>query len=366
MKTTALRPRSRPRTLPRGAFGARALPALRALPLLAAAAALALASAGCARNDAAPADWRVLPPDAGEKMLSIAAEFVKISPRDPGTIGAAKASRHIAEEIQKLGLKAGADTWVEDTPFGKKVFSNIYVDFPGETPNVVLFGSHYDTKPGISDDFQGANDGGSSTAVLLGLIRHFAATKPKLRSTVRFAFFDGEECAGPTYTDSDGLNGSRRMAVEFYRRRLETPLVAVIVLDMVGDRNQVLQIPRNVTPWLANIAMQEASGKLSTAARQELPVVVLADHPILDDHWPFALCGFPVVDLIDFEYGSAPGKNDYWHTPQDTIDKLSPASLQKAAALAIAILDRIEHGAALPPEIRTLYPPVPGEADAEL
>ncbi|MCL1910430.1 MAG: M28 family peptidase [Kiritimatiellaeota bacterium] len=306
--------------------------------------------AGC-NNQTPPADWRVLPKSAGEETLAIAGEFLRNSPRDSGTVGAAKASRWLAAEIQKLGLKAQTDSWVEDTDNGKIAFSNVFVDFPGETPNIVLFGSHYDTKSGISDDFQGANDGGSSTAVLLRLIRHFAETKPRLQSTVRFAFFDGEECIGKNYTDHDGLHGSKRMALRMHRKRLENPVAAVIILDMVGDADQRLQIPRNVTPWLANLAMREAS-----EGRADIPHIVLADTAMLDDHWPFALVGFPVIDLIDFEYGSAHGKNDYWHTHEDTLDKLSADSLWKAANIALALLARIEDGRDLPPEIKNLYP----------
>lgn len=316
---------------------------------------LFLALAGCAKDAViAPAHWRNLPPEAGIKMFTYTAEFVKISPRDSGTLNASRSSRWLAQEIRRMGFTPQADTWTEDTAFGKKTFCNIYVDIPGETPNVVLFGSHYDTKAGISDDFQGANDGGSSTGILLGLIEHLAETKPRLKSTVRFAFFDGEEAFGNTYRDDDGLHGSKRMAAQFTRNRLKTPLVAAIILDMVGDHNQRLEIPRNVTPWLAKIAIQESNANPNVAR------TLLADSAIIDDHLPFILNRFPAIDLIDFQYGSAPGKHDYWHSPQDTIDKISPDSLYKAGGLALAMLARIEEGSGLPPELQDLY----GPADA--
>ncbi len=318
-------------------------------------AALFLALAGCAKDVVEPpAQWRNLPPEAGIKMFAYTAEFVKISPRDSGTINASRSSRWLAQEIRRMGFTPQADTWVEDTAFGKKTFCNIYVDIPGETPNVVLFGSHYDTKAGISDDFQGANDGGSSTGILLGLIDHLAETKPHLKSTVRFAFFDGEEAFGNTYRDDDGLHGSKRMAAHFTRNRLKTPLVAAIILDMVGDLNQRIEIPRNVTPWLAKIAIQESNANPNVAR------TMLADSAIIDDHLPFIINRFPALDLIDFEYGSAVGKHDYWHSPQDTIDKISPDSLYKAGALALAMLARIEELSVLPPELQDLY----GPADA--
>ncbi len=315
--------------------------------------ALFLSLSGCA-NDVVeiPVAWQSLPPEAGIKMFAYTAEFVKISPRDSGTINSSKSSRWLAQEIRRMGFKPKADTWIENTAFGKKTFCNIYVDIPGETDNVVLFGSHYDTKPGISDDFQGANDGGSSTGVLLGLIEHLAETKPQLRSTLRFAFFDGEEAAGNTYRDDDGLHGSKRMAMQYVRNRNTTPLIAVIILDMVGDFHQILQIPRNVTPWLAKIAIQESTANPSLAR------VSLADTAIIDDHLPFIMTRFSAVNLIDFEYGSAKGRHDYWHTEHDTIDKISPDSLYKAGALALAMLSRIEDGSGLPPELQALYGPL--------
>lgn len=308
---------------------------------------LCAAASGCARDtmSEAPA-WHSLPPETGIKMLAYTADFVKTSPRDSGTVNASRASRWLAQEIRRIGLKPQADTWTEKTAFGPKTFCNIYVDIPGETPNVVLLGSHYDTKAGISETFQGANDGGSSTAVLLGLIEHLAERTPKLRNTVRFAFFDGEEAFGNTYRDDDGLHGSKRMATQFVRDRLKTPLLAVIVVDMVGDANLKLEIPRNVTPWLAKIAIQESEANPACAR------VSLASSAIIDDHLPFIFNRFAAIDLIDFEYGSAPGKHDYWHTDHDTIDKISPDSLYKTASLVLAMLARIEDGTGLPPELQ--------------
>lgn len=305
---------------------------------------------GCTQSSPqASSAWQHLPPEAGIKMFVYTSELVKIAPRDSGTINAGRASRWIAQEIRRMGFTPKADTWTEHTAFGPKTFCNITVDIPGETANVVLFGSHYDTKAGISDSFQGANDGGSSTGVLLGLIEHLAETRPKLRNTVRFAFFDGEESFGTTYRDDDGLHGSKRMAAHFVKNRAASPIIAVIILDMIGDFNQIIQIPRNVTPWLARMAIQEAK------ALRNGPRVILADNAVIDDHLPFIVSRFPAIDLIDFEFGSAPGKNDYWHTPEDTIDKISADSLYKAGALAFAMLARIEGGDGVPSELRALY-----------
>ena len=317
-----------------------------------AAAVAALLCAGCGRP-VPPRGWSALPDDAGIRMFAYVSEFVKTSPRDAGTPGAARASRWIAQELRRMGLKPEADCWIENTSHGRKAFCNVYVDFPGSSGQTVLLAGHYDTKSGIPG-FIGANDGGSSVGLLLGLAEHLAETRPTLPDTVRIAFLDGEEAVG-SYADTDGLHGSRRMAAQYSARRRKgarTPLVAALVFDMIGDERLSIDIPRNVTPWLAKAAMKAASETAGT------PPVSLASTAILDDHVPFLMPPneFAAVDFIDFEYGSAPGRHDYWHTAEDTLDKISPRSLQRVGTFALALLRRIEEGTEVPPGIRP--PPV--------
>ena len=146
-------------------------------------------------------------------------------------------------------------------------------------------------------------------------------------------------------------HGSRRMAAQYAARRrrgARTPLVAALVFDMIGDERLVLEIPRNVTPWLANAAMKAAR------ETEGCPPVSLAANAIIDDHVPFLMPPneFAAIDFIDFEYGSAPGRHDWWHTSDDTLDKLSPRSLLRVGTFALALLRRIEEGAEVPPGIR--------------
>ena len=319
-----------------------------------AAAAAALLLAGCAKPRPEKG-WSALPDDAGIRMFAYASEFVKTSPRDAGTPGAARASRWIAQELRRMGLRPEADCWTENTAHGRKTFCNVYVDFPGASGQTVLLAGHYDTKSGIPG-FVGANDGGSSVGLLLGLAEHLAAKRPALPDTVRIAFLDGEEAVG-SYADTDGLHGSRRMAAQYAARRrrgARTPLVAALVFDMIGDEKLSLEIPRNVTPWLANAAMKAARDTTGS------PPVSLAANAILDDHVPFLMPPneFAAIDFIDFEYGSAPGRHDYWHTAEDTLDKISPRSLLRTGTFALALLRRIEEGSEVPPGIR---PPPPQE-----
>ena len=320
----------------------------------AAAAAALLLAWGCGRSGPAPG-WSAPSRDAGVRMYAFVSDFVRIAPRDAGTPGAARASRWIAQELKRMGLKPEADCWTENTAHGRKTFCNVYVDFPGTSGQTVLLAGHYDTKSGIPG-FAGANDGGSSVGLLLGLAEHLAARRPTLQDTVRIAFLDGEEAVG-SYADTDGLHGSRRMAAQFAARRRKgarPPLVAALVFDMVGDERLSLEIPRNVTPWLANAAMKAAS------ETRGCPPVSLAANAIIDDHVPFLMPPneFAAIDFIDFEYGSAPGRHDYWHTDEDSIDKISPRSLLRTATFALALLRRIEEGTEVPPGIR---PPPPQE-----
>lgn len=307
--------------------------------------------AGCDREPSDSADWRSLPPDSAVRMFAYNAELAKISPRDAGTVGAAKASRWIARELVRMGYRPKADCWTESTAYGRRTFCNVLAEYPGQSPRKVVFASHYDTKSGIPG-FQGANDSGSSTAVLLAIAEHLAEIRPKLRYTVQFAFLDGEEAVG-SYRENDGLHGSKRLVFDYDRRRSAgecggVPLLACIVADMVGDRNLALGVPRNVTPWLATAAMKAALGN------QGAPPVSLANSIIIDDHVPFIVMGFPAIDLIDFDYGSAPGRHDWWHTAEDSIDKIDARSLHRTATLLLAMLSRIENGEDLPQSLKTM------------
>jgi len=328
-------------------------------------------------------------PHNGTNALALVAEFIDVAPSRPsGSAGAARASKWIADRLKAAGLRPVADVWAEkftvnaavaDHDFANpdtsvslgdresmRVFSNIYADIPGETNTIVMIASHYDTKAGISDDFVGANDGGSSTGLLLELARVLKASGYRPRHTIRFAFFDGEECIvsyKPEYQvpvrDSrtgelvgympephayyDGLHGSCRMLKHFLQPEAP-PLAAVIVADMVGDADLTLEIPRNCAPWLASLA-------LTVAPEAGYKTLCLAKEGVTDDHWPFAFAEFAAIDLIDFKYGSAPGRNDYWHTPEDTLDKLSADSLATVGRIILLMLDRIERRIGVPEEI---------------
>jgi Zn-dependent M28 family amino/carboxypeptidase len=270
------------------------------------------------------------------------ARLVALGPRAPGTPGGRRAAEHLERALQAAGAATARIASFEDaTPSGTGTFHNVLATFPAANPQApwIVLLSHFDTKrdvPGDTDEtpFVGANDGGSSTGLLLALAARLARLSPAQPPPCNtlIAFLDGEECA-LAYSDRDGLHGSRRLARDLRREGL--PVRAVILADMIGDRDLLLEIPRNGAPELRLLA-------LACAERLGIrPHVTLGSSVILDDHQPFLDQGFPAVDLIDFAFGSAPGRNDYWHTVQDTMDKLDPRSFQITGSLIIALMNAL-------------------------
>jgi len=294
----------------------------------------------------------VLPPAAFNATNAFAEieSLQKIGTRPSGSPGAKKAAEHFAARLRSMGINTVIDEFGDDTPEGKTVFRNVIgTIFAGNNATNgeewVILGAHYDTKTGIADNFTGANDSASGVAVLLELARVIKSElktahlegSPHLSVNMNFmfSFFDGEECR-QNYAANDGLHGSRRLAGQLQKDGRKSKIRAVIILDMVGDRNLNVTIPRNSTSCLISALFKAAEAE-NTRAK-----FALYDREILDDHHPFMAAGIPSLDIIDFEYGSLPGKNDYWHTPEDTADKLSPASLETIGRTVLRLLDGLK------------------------
>ena len=268
----------------------------------------------------------------GKKALFEAVGLVGQGSRDGGTPGAEKAANYLAKRLQGAGVAAEIDAFTNMTPRGPRIFRNVIGKLPGDSKRLILVCSHFDTKPGIGENFQGANDSGSSSGVLLELARIFAG-REKRGPEIRLVFFDGEECLNG-YTEIDGFHGSRFYAQKLVDqgRRADTQM---ILLDMIGDQNLTVTLAHNNDPNLATMFLHAAETDGSRAHFQLWP------YEVGDDHSAFLERGIPAVDIIDFDYGSAPGRNDYWHTMQDTTDKLSADSLQIIGRCTIRVLNEL-------------------------
>lgn len=268
--------------------------------------------------------------DAERTLEEVRAFVTDCTPRDAGTPEGRRAADWIAARASALGVPTVTDVFSAPAPGGVRSFANVYVRFTRSVtaPWTVLV-SHFDTKPGT--DCPGANDGASTTALLLSLCRVIRDDRA-FKGNVLLVWTDAEECRGAHYTETDGLQGSRRAAAELKRRGLS--VAAVYVLDMLGDGDLGITLPANVAPELIPAVRQ-------AAALAGLPAELLKETRlhVRDDHVPFLEAGFPAAVLIDFSYGTEPGLNDLWHTPRDTPERLSAASLKQSGALAAELLN---------------------------
>ena len=273
------------------------------------------------------------PEHGGEMAWREAADLVRAAtPRHGGTAESARAAAWICD---RCGAPARIDRFKAPVPGGEAEFSNVVAEFPGYDPQagLVVLVSHFDTAPGIGGTFQGANDGASTSGLLLAFARILKASSAKLRHPVALVWTDGEE-KRISYGPADGLQGSKRAAKLLAASGRKVS--AVFCLDMLGDRDLSIAVPANGDAGLAALAEESA------AAIGEKGLVRRSGTLIIDDHVPFADAGFPAIDLIDFEYGSAPGRNDFWHSPADTLERISPRSLGRAGRLVAEMVRRVD------------------------
>lgn len=261
------------------------------------------------------------------------ADLAALYPRHAGTPGGEQAARHIRARLQAAGLESFIDAFPDAAPTGTQTFHNVFARLPGRGHGLIILASHYDTKVGIKPPFCGANDSASSSGVLLELARTLAS-QTNLPPEILFVFFDGEECVR-YYQERDGFHGSRHFARQLVENGKSRDIKAFILMDMVGDPGYTITIPRNSTPALIRLALE--------AAQQEgiRSSFSLYRYAIGDDHDPFLAAGIPSIDLIDFEYGSASGRNDYWHTPADTLEHISTESLGKTGRVVLRMLNAL-------------------------
>jgi Zn-dependent M28 family amino/carboxypeptidase len=260
----------------------------------------------------------------GAAALRHLERLVAIGPRPAGSAGGQRARDYIVAELKRAGVETRVAGFDADTPHGRFRMANVIGVLPGRRADVILIGGHYDTKFFRDIRFVGANDGGSSTALLLELAR--ALGKRPRELTYWVVFFDGEE-AREAWTAKDSLYGSRHLAAELQRtKRLPR---AMIVVDMIGDRDLGIRREAHSTPWLTDLVW--AAARRLRYDAHFLPDVLAVE----DDHAPFLRAGVPATLLIDFDFPP-------WHTPEDTLDKVSADSLRVVGEVVMEVLPAVE------------------------
>jgi glutaminyl-peptide cyclotransferase len=274
-----------------------------------------------APSEVLAADTTAVPHIDSQRAFQYTREVTAFGPRYMGSENHKKLERYILDHLKDDHLKADQieeDAFTADTIEGKFPLRNIIAKFPGTKDGIIAILGHYDTNyPLRNNGYVGANDGGSSTAILLEFANQLQGKKRDGYS-VWLVWTDGEE-AVRKWSDTDSLYGTRHLAEKWEKDGTLKKIKALMVMDMIGDAD--LNIDRNTsgTPWLMDLIY-------SAAEREGYQSHFYArEGPIEDDHLPFVRRGVPSADVIDLDYGY---NNVFHHTPQDTMDKLSPKSLQ--------------------------------------
>ena len=245
----------------------------------------------------------------GQRAYADVQTQVAFGPRIPETEGHAKIQEWIQEEL----VKAGWQVEIQESEALGHPIENIIAKRNDESPQII-FGAHYDSRMFADSDADaanrslpvpGANDGASGVAVLLELAR----TLPEDTSPIWMVFFDAED--NGNIEGWDWILGSR----EFVRNNIMQPR-AVVIVDMIGDADLNIYKERN-----SNIELTDQIWNTAKSLGYEDKFIPEYKHSMLDDHTPFVQAGLPAIDIIDFDY-------PYWHTMQDTTDKVSAESLE--------------------------------------
>lgn len=284
-------------------------------------------------TNASAADPKIWEQFSGERALAHVQHLVDLGPRPPESEAIEKARVYIEEQLQSWGWTVSRQSFTDDTPRGKVKFVNLLARFPQKLPPLVqaaapsfLLCSHYDTKTFDTFRFVGANDGGSSTGLLIEMAR-VLAQQPNLAAKIELVFFDGEE-AYENFSETDGDYGSRYFAQSIAKWKDSKPFRAGILFDMVGDRSLDITLPPDSPAQLAHDIFAAAD------ALNARKYFTYFDADITDDHTPLNKIGIPTIDLIDFDYPP-------WHTADDTMDKLSAESLRIVGSVAAYYLSQL-------------------------
>ncbi|MDQ5844008.1 MAG: M28 family peptidase [Acidobacteriota bacterium] len=315
---------------------------------------LSLAVSGCPKNDNRPNAARIsvserasheknpaVVPGAvsfnGERAMDHVRKQIEIGPRVSGSKELAKTREYIMKALVDVGLKVTTDEFLAPTPVGTKTMVNMTAEIPGESKDVIILSSHYETKFFKDMLFVGANDPASSVATLLEIARVISASQQKLKFTYWLVFFDGEEsfceewdeCSKPDAPDN--TYGSRHYVSKLRQGNQLDRVRAMILLDLMGYKNLNLGRDTLSTKWLQDIVWKTGRDLGHGKVFVDRPEGVGGD-----DHEPFLRAGVDALDII--QLNSYP----YWHKADDTVDKVSSQSMKVVGDVVIASLPRIE------------------------
>ncbi|HEV1285905.1 MAG TPA: M28 family peptidase [Bryobacteraceae bacterium] len=263
---------------------------------------------------------------SGASAFKYTQAAVQFGPRPSGSAANRQLQAYIRAQLRLLKCEVIEDPFTAKTLKGDIPMTNIIAKFPGKSGKAIVVSGHFDTKLYPGRKFVGANDGGSSTGLLLELARDLSGT-PRI-DDIYVVFFDGEEALAE-WTETDSVYGSRHLAYKWKADGALARIKALINVDMIGDKSLDILLDENSTPSLRKLVW-------STAAELGYKAYFL-DTPekMEDDHMPFLKLGVPSLDLIDFDY-------DPWHKDSDTMDKLSPKSLDIVGTVVLESVHKLE------------------------
>ena len=279
------------------------------------------------------------PAISGQSIYNLTAQLLAAAPKryngSPGHLAAeAFIKAHFKPEAAKGDLIT--DEFTANTPAGPQTMRNYIVRYPGKRDGIIVLASHYETNYPLRDiDFVGANDGACTSALLIQIGAYLRAHPPQGYS-VWLVFDDGEEAVNQ-WTDNNGNDntyGTRHLAAKWYADGTLKRIKAFIVADMIGDKDLNILEEEQSTAWLRALLKQAAANTHHSAN------VFQTQGTEDDDHLPFLKRGVPSLDIIDVDYGprTSATPDGYHHTAQDTLDKISPQSLQISADLFLELI----------------------------
>ena len=259
------------------------------------------------------------PPPAfnADRAMQYVKQIVALGPRPIGSENHKKVEKYILAHLK--GDDVEQDSFDVHPTEGTFPVRNIIAKFPGARDGIIVIASHYDTNwPLRNTSYIGANDGASSSALLLEIANQLRGKKLEGYS-VWLLWDDAEESMKLPWDDPESLYGVRHLADQWQADGTLKKIKAFLLEDMIGDADLNIEHDTNSTAWLEDLILKAATqlGYQSHFFARTMGVT--------DDHIPFVQHGVPSADLIDFDYGY----NDvFHHTSDDTVDKLSPNSLK--------------------------------------